>query len=139
MFQLYDEKRRKRYPLTGLIKEIGRTSECDLYIPDDERVSRVHARLDWDGTGWVLVDLGSTNGTVVNGEKITERRLEPGDVLEIGDTELRYLPLAVGDEAARKKTTKITETPRGAKSKREADATRPFAEGKTLKKIQDED
>jgi len=137
MYQLYDEKRRKRYPLTGIIKEIGRTSECDVYIPDDDRISRVHARLDWDGSNWVLVDLGSTNGTLVNGERITERNLEPGDVLEIGDTELRYLPLAVGDEAARKKTTKVTKSPRGAKSGREADATRPFAEGKTVRKSKD--
>ena len=134
MFQLYDEKRRKRYPLTGLIKEIGRTSECDLYIPDDDQISRVHARLDWDGTGWVLVDLGSTNGTLVNGERVLERKLEAGDVLEIGDTELRYLPLAVGDEAARKKTTKVTKVPRTAKSKREADETRSFAAGETVRK-----
>ncbi|MBW1810077.1 MAG: FHA domain-containing protein [Deltaproteobacteria bacterium] len=134
MFQLYDEKRRKRYALTGLIKEIGRTSECDLYLGDDDRISRVHARLDWDGTGWVLVDMGSTNGTLINGEKVAERKLEPGDVIEIGDTELRYLPLAVGDEAARKKTTKVTKVERGTKSKREADATRRFTEGKTVSK-----
>ena len=55
MFQLYDERKKKRYPLTGLIKEIGRTSECDVCIPDDDQVSRVHARLDWDGSNWVLL------------------------------------------------------------------------------------
>lgn len=128
MFQLYDEKRGRRYPLTGLMKEIGRTSECDVCIQDDDRISRVHARLDWDGHNWIVVDLESTNGSFVNGEKITERRLEPGDVIEIGDSQLRYLPLEVGDVAARKKTTKVSQVDRSR------DATRPFAAGKTEKK-----
>ena len=133
MYQLYDENRKKRYSLTGLIKEIGRTSECDLCLANDDQVSRVHARLDWDGTGWVLVDMGSTNGTLVNGENISEKKLVAGDMIEIGDTQLRFLPLDVGDEVARKKTTKITmaEQP-GQRDK--ADSTRPFSMGKTIPK-----
>lgn len=139
MFQLFDEKRSKRYPLAGIIKEIGRTSECDIVLPDDEKVSRVHARLDWDGAGWVLVDLGSTNGTLVNGERIKEKRLSAGDVIEIGDTQLRYLPLLVSDQAERKKTTKITQAPRGASESRKPDSTHPriFTEGKTVRKKDD--
>jgi pSer/pThr/pTyr-binding forkhead associated (FHA) protein len=128
MYQLYDEERGVRYPLTGLMKEIGRTSECDLCIPD-ERISRVHARVDWDGATWVVVDLGSTNGTWVNGELVEERRLEAGDTLEIGDTKLRFLPLEVGDEKVRKKITRI------AKGPLEVDETRSsFAVGKTVQK-----
>jgi pSer/pThr/pTyr-binding forkhead associated (FHA) protein len=127
MFQLFDEKRGRRYALTGLMKEIGRTSECDVCIPEDDRISRVHARLDWDGKNWVLVDLGSTNGSFVNGEQITERKLEVGDVLEVGDTQLRYLPLTVGDVAARKKTTKVSRA-------HQEDTTQPFAIGKTNRK-----
>ncbi|RLB53220.1 MAG: hypothetical protein DRI34_13720 [Deltaproteobacteria bacterium] len=139
MYQLFDEQKGKRYPLTGIIKEIGRTSECDLVIPDDDRVSRVHARLDWDGSNWVLVDLGSTNGTLVNGEPITERKLQPGDIIEVGDTRLRFLPLLVSDNAEHKKTTKISKTPRGAREGR-ADATKPrtFAVGKTISKKEQE-
>jgi pSer/pThr/pTyr-binding forkhead associated (FHA) protein len=141
MFQLFDEEKGRRYPLAGIIKEIGRTSDCDIILAEDEKVSRVHARLDWDGEGWVLVDLDSTNGTLVNGEAIKEHRLQPGDVIEIGDTKLRYLPLLVSDHAERKKTTKITESPKGAKSAREADRTRPhtFAEGKTVRKDGDKE
>ncbi len=139
MFQLFDEKRSKRYPLAGIIKEIGRTSECDIVLADDEKVSRVHARLDWDGEGWVLVDLGSTNGTLVNGESVKERRLSPGDTIEIGDTRLRYLPLLISDQAERKKTTKITQTPRGASEGKRADETHPriFSAGKTVRKKED--
>ena len=129
MYQLYDEERGVRYPLTGLMKEIGRTSECDLCIPDDERISRVHSRVDWDGATWVVVDLGSTNGTWVNGELVEERRLEAGDVLEIGDTKLRFLPLEVGDEKVRKKITRIAQGPT------DLDETRSsFAVGKTVQK-----
>ena len=130
MFQLVDEKNNKHYPLTGLIKEIGRTSECDFCLVDDERVSRLHARLDWDGENWIVVDLGSTNGTQVNGENVSERRLQPGDVVEIGDTKLRYLPLAVADEITREKTTKVTAAPK-IKSSRVADKTRE----NTLKEV----
>jgi pSer/pThr/pTyr-binding forkhead associated (FHA) protein len=108
MFQLYDKKNNRRYPLTGLIKEIGRTSECDFCLVADERVSRVHARLEWDGKAWTVVDLESTNGTMVNGKEISEHKLKPGDVLEVGDTCLQYLPLAVGDEVAKKKITVVT-------------------------------
>jgi len=126
MFQLFDERRGKRYPLTGLIKEIGRTSDCDLCIPDDERMSRLHARLDWDGTDWIVVDLGSTNGIFVNGEKVAERKLRAGDVLEVGDTHLRYLPLPVEDKGARKKTTKITQSPAELQSRRKVDITQEF-------------
>ncbi len=133
MYQLYDENRKKRYALTGLIKEIGRTSECDLCLANDDQVSRVHARLDWDGTGWVLVDMGSTNGTLVNGENISEKKLAPGDMIEIGDTQLRFLPLDVGDEVARKKTTKITKAEQTGQ-RMQADPTRPFAMGKTIPK-----
>jgi pSer/pThr/pTyr-binding forkhead associated (FHA) protein len=107
MFQLFDEKHQRRYPLTGLLKEIGRTSECDLCIPDDEKVSRLHARLEWNGNDWVVVDQGSTNGTFVNGEKVQECKLRPGDVLEIGDSQFLYLPLLHDDRGIVKKTTLI--------------------------------
>ena len=129
MFQLFDEKKKKRYPLTGLIKEIGRTSECDVCIPEDDQVSRVHARLDWDGSNWVLVDLGSTNGSFVNDQKVTEHRLEPGDVIEIGDSVFRYLPLDVDDVASRRRTTRVRKSPR------EDDATsKSFSVGQTVTK-----
>jgi hypothetical protein len=67
---------------------IGRHPECDVVLPGPA-VSRRHARLRFrDGT-WILEDLESTNGTVVNGAPLAGRyRLEPGDRLVIGDEQL---------------------------------------------------
>jgi pSer/pThr/pTyr-binding forkhead associated (FHA) protein len=130
MFQLYDEIRKRRYALTGLIKEIGRTSECDIALPEDSKVSRLHARLEWNGETWVLVDAGSTNGTFVNGQKVTEWVLKVGDVLEIGDAQLRYLPLPAGDGEALKKTTEVNAVRPAAVQERAR--RRQFKEGATV-------
>ena len=119
MFQVYDEILKMGHALTGLIKEIGRSEECDISFPDDGSLSRVHARLDRDGDDWMLVDLGSTNGTFVNGERINEVRLQPGDVIELGDARMRFLPLQVSDKPIRKKTTNVT------MRRSDVDATRP--------------
>ena len=63
--------------------------DCDIVIPDPQ-VSRLHARLDKDQDGWVLLDLESQNGTLVNGVKVREKILAPGDVIRIGDMNLTY-------------------------------------------------
>lgn len=110
MYQIYDVKRRQTYILTGIMKEIGRASECDVCISKDELISRTHARLDWDGTVWIAVDLDSTNGTFVNGERIIEQKLKLGDVLEVGDTQLQFLALEDANVLERKKTTKVDES-----------------------------
>jgi pSer/pThr/pTyr-binding forkhead associated (FHA) protein len=70
---------------------IGRSRECDVRI-DDGNVSRRHAELARDGdSGWAVVDLGSTNGTEVNGRRITKRTpLDDGDRIVIGGTELVF-------------------------------------------------
>jgi len=56
----------------------------------DTSVSRRHAELRPTEDGWVLVDLGSTNGTRVNGAGVTERQLHDGDTISVGDTQLRF-------------------------------------------------
>jgi len=68
---------------------IGRAGGCGVVLADDTFVSQVHARVfERDGEAWVE-DLGSTNGTLVNGEATTEaRRLRKGDVVQIGQTVL---------------------------------------------------
>jgi FHA domain-containing protein len=72
----------------GLV--IGRALACDITI-DDSYASGRHARLyDRDGRVY-LEDLNSTNGTYVNGARVsTQQLLRPGDVIRIGDTELRF-------------------------------------------------
>jgi len=56
----------------------------------DVNVSREHAAFEREGMGWAIRDLGSTNGTMVNGKKITRQRLRDGDMIVIGITELIY-------------------------------------------------
>ena len=66
---------------------VGRSAECDVRLADDS-VSRRHARLVFrDGT-WVIQDLGSTNGTIVNGQRVGRCRLQPGDRVWLGDQAL---------------------------------------------------
>jgi pSer/pThr/pTyr-binding forkhead associated (FHA) protein len=70
---------------------IGRGTENSLPLPDDQRVSRLHASLEDYGAGWSIRDLGSRNGTYVNGSRLlAEQGLRPGDQITIGDTVLRY-------------------------------------------------
>ena len=68
---------------------LGRSRDCDVVVPD-HNVSRRHAevRLE-DGAHW-LVDLDSTNGTLVNGKKVKRVKLESGDRIEVGSTELVF-------------------------------------------------
>ena len=66
---------------------IGRSPACDLVLRDDS-VSRRHLMLSIDGDHVVVTDLGSTNGTLLNGRWITLAEARPGDVLRLGETEL---------------------------------------------------
>lgn len=75
--------------LAGERMVIGRLKACDICLPD-ANASREHAALEREGMGWAAVDLGSTNGTLVNGEKIDRVRLLDGDVITVGITELVY-------------------------------------------------
>lgn len=68
---------------------IGRLASCDICLAD-ANTSRQHAALVREGAGWAIEDLGSTNGTFVNGERVESLRLKDGDVIVIGVTELGY-------------------------------------------------
>ena len=76
-------------PLAKPSITIGRLPECDVVV-DDAGASRQHARIRRTDSGFVLTDLGSTNGTMVNGEPIQEHVLEHGDRITIGETELEF-------------------------------------------------
>lgn len=71
---------------------IGRGSACDVRLPWDDRVSRVHAGLHRVGPDWTLVDDGlSRNGTFLNGERLNgRRRLHDDDTFVIGSTSFRF-------------------------------------------------
>ena len=64
---------------------IGRREDCDVVLSDTS-ISRSHARLELHRGGYTIYDLGSTNGTRVNGEKITSKALMPGDKITFGTT-----------------------------------------------------
>ena len=59
----------RRYKLGDGEYVIGRRSDCQIFVPD-MRVSRQHARLVRNGEGWTLEDLGSNNGTYINGVRL---------------------------------------------------------------------
>jgi len=67
----------------------GRATDADLSIPS-QRVSRNHAALTWEGTQAFLEDLGSQNGTQVNGRPIKKTKLEDGDEITVGPYTCTY-------------------------------------------------
>jgi pSer/pThr/pTyr-binding forkhead associated (FHA) protein len=70
---------------------LGRGGQNDVKLDKDEFTSARHARIEPRRDGVYVEDIGSTNGTYVNGARLTkERRLVPGDVVRVGETELRY-------------------------------------------------
>jgi Protein of unknown function (DUF3662)/FHA domain len=80
----------KRIPLGEAAVVIGRATDAGVQLTDTS-VSRRHAEVRPSGDGFVVVDLGSTNGTRVNGAGITsERRLADGDTITVGDSSLRF-------------------------------------------------
>jgi len=69
----------------------GRSSQNDVELKRDEYASSSHARLEPRRDGVWLEDIGSTNGTYLNGIRLTRpKRLTSGDIVRIGETELRY-------------------------------------------------
>lgn len=90
----------RRMPVFGAPIRIGRGPECELVLRDS-RVSRRHARLAARDGVLVLTDLGSTNGTMVNGHRVTEVALGAGDRIDVGETSL-VIQAASTDPAARR-------------------------------------
>jgi Protein of unknown function (DUF3662)/FHA domain len=79
----------QRFALGEQTVRIGRLSDCDIVI-EDPNASRHHAQVQPDGDGYVLSDLGSTNGTRVNGVSVTRRRLQDGDTVTIANHHMRF-------------------------------------------------
>ena len=80
----------QRVELTdGRTLSVGRGQACDLKV-NDPRVSRMHCRLQMDQGSMAIRDADSSSGTLVNGKRIAQHTLRPGDVIQIGGTKLRY-------------------------------------------------
>ena len=71
------------------VLSIGRSDKNGIVLPEPAS-SRVHAEVVGDGTGWLLRDFGSSNGTFVNARRVKERPLEDGDRIRIGTVELLF-------------------------------------------------
>ena len=87
---IYDITNDRAFTLPGQAETIGRESKNDIVIPDIN-VSRVHAEIRQDESGaWILTDLGSTNGTFVNGRQIKSTALHDADRIIVGTTNLEF-------------------------------------------------
>lgn len=92
--------RGRRVTMTGPRVVIGRGRESDVFLPD-YRLSRRHAEIEQRGDAYFLIDLGSTNGTFLNGQRVVgERRLRDGDLISLGESRLVFtsgVPEDVGE------------------------------------------
>ena len=79
----------QRFTLGEHTVTVGRRPECNIVL-GDPKVSRNHAEIRPHGDGFIVVDLGSTNGTTVNGVRIAERVLRDGDEIRFGSTQIRF-------------------------------------------------
>ena len=79
-----------RYPVSRAVTTLGRRAGCDVTIPHDPTVSGHHAEIRREGPAFVIYDMDSTNGTIVNGQRIRQHVLRPGDVIRVGRTELTF-------------------------------------------------
>lgn len=87
----------RRFPLQdGQTLVIGRGKDSDTQI-GDPRISRTHCRVQIEGGKVILTDDGGSGGTLVGGTPIDRHELKPGEVFQVGDSQLRYLVDALPD------------------------------------------
>lgn len=89
-YLVFQDETKKRYPITNTIWRIGRGTDNEMTLRDSS-VSRRHAEIDRDkGDIFTIIDLSSLNGVYVNNKKIDKHILREGDIIEIGDINLRF-------------------------------------------------
>jgi len=94
-----------RFRLSGDRMSVGRHGMLQLFDPS---VSREHAELSWNGETWIVTDVGSRNGTFVNGVGVQRKRISPGDTVKFGKVSLKLVGDADefdGDEAETRAVT----------------------------------
>src|SRR5262249_25433714 len=81
----------RAYPLnTGAVTGIGRSHAHSEVVLQDLKVARVHCQIESENDGFVLTDLESPTGTFVNDQSVTRQPLPPGDIIRLGETQLRF-------------------------------------------------
>jgi sigma-B regulation protein RsbU (phosphoserine phosphatase) len=101
------EGSRERFPLTRDRITIGRSRESDIFLPD-QWLSRHHAEIRRVGVAFAVVDLGSKNGTLLNGDQVASTQiLHHGDVITLGEHILTFSDDTVGEDEAAPEGTRI--------------------------------
>ncbi len=80
---LVTNKKQREFPIAKPKTIIGRRQDCELRVPTRD-VSRQHCEISLNGKAVTVRDLGSANGTYVNGKRVAEATLKAGDVLKVG-------------------------------------------------------
>lgn len=133
-------------PLDGDRITIGRGSSNHIRLSDDDSASRAHAVVIAASAGWILRDLGSRNGSIVNGRRIdADRLLRHGDEVVIGATHMRFRvnPAAGTDDQERAATRsrsqprrdRLRQKPASVLTPRELEVARLIADGATNAQI----
>lgn len=86
---LHEDGSTRSISLSREVMTIGRLPECDVVLKD-KGASRRHAQLRNQGGSWSITDLGSTNGTKLNGQTVQAHGLDDGDRITIGSTTLEF-------------------------------------------------
>lgn len=124
-----DQGKKKKFK--GVRMVIGRTPGVDLQL-SDASVSRRHVELIYGDEGVMMKDLGSGNGTKVNGTKVAEKKLDHGDVISIGKTQIKFIDEVAAFKKAREENEKKeAEKKEAAEKKAEAKKSgeQPAADG----------
>ena len=92
---------RREIPLARALLSIGRDPSNDVVLPD-AMVSRRHAVIEYRGSQYVIRDCNSSNGSLVNGDRVSEKNLKDGDLVAIGTARLLFREEVEAEEAAGK-------------------------------------
>lgn len=99
-----------RHELARGTTTVGRGSDCGIRITDNA-ASRRHLELIWDGAAGIARDLGSTNGSKINGQRFREAALSPGTIITIGQTSLQFQLVPGRDSVAAQRPSSAAQRP----------------------------
>ncbi len=110
-YLITQEENSVRYPITSTTWRIGRGRDNELTL-DDNSVSRLHAEIHrYNNGNFFILDMKSLNGIYVNDEQVSNKKLQEGDIIEIGDIFLRFTQFAEDYQQDDDTAIQITRTP----------------------------